>query len=72
MMNIIFVFTLGIFILNLMFYFSLFAKRQLDLTLYEPSKYSSFRIYISPMEWWVFYPSFFYQVYWWCGYLNLI
>lgn len=62
-MEYIFIFTLGIVILNLLKILTFFGKEMLSLPSYK---------WLSPSEWWVFYPSFFFQVWWWCVKLTLI
>lgn len=62
-MDYIFVLTFGVVILNLLFIMTLFGKVPLSL---PKSKY------LSPTYWWVFYPSFFYQVWWWSKFIGLI
>ena len=62
-MNYIFVLTLGITLLNLIVILTYFAKNTLVL---PRAKYLAVDI------WYIFYPSFFYQVYWWSIYFNLI
>lgn len=61
--KIVILFTAGIVILNLLFIITLFAKERLQLP--ETRK-------ISVQHWWVFYPSFFFQIWFWFNYLNLI
>jgi len=59
----LFTFTLGIVILNLLVMVTMFAKQTLSLPHYKQ---------LSPLQWWVFYPSFFFQIYWWTIYFGLI
>jgi hypothetical protein len=59
----LFVFTLGIVLLNLLLIITLLGKQKLVLPHYK---------HLDPTEWWIFYPSFFYQVYWWSIYLGFI
>jgi len=65
-MNYVFVFTAGIMILNLWFAVSIWLGNALTLP------YQWYTVKISPHVWWIFYPSFFYQVYWWSVRLELI
>lgn len=62
-MQYLFVFTLGIVILNLLVIVTLFGRVTLSL----PNKG-----WLDPTYWCIFYPSFFFQVYWWSEYLGLI
>lgn len=62
-LQIIFIFTLGIVFFNLMVYFSIFGKRGYHIPEYK---------WLLPASWWLFYPSFFYQVYWWVNYFELL
>lgn len=62
-MNYIFVLTLGVIILNFIVILTYFAKNTLVLPKHE---------YLGVDIWYIFYPSFFYQVYWWSIYFNLI
>lgn len=58
----LFIFTLGIVILNLLSYLSLFGKQG---TLTWPRLK-----WLAPESWFILYPSFFYQLWWWVEYLN--
>jgi hypothetical protein len=62
-MQYLFIFTAGIVILNLLKIATLFGKNTLSLPSYK---------WLSPTQWWVFYPSFFFQVYWWSVYVGLV
>lgn len=55
----LFVFTFGIVIFNLLFYFSLFAEKTIDWPgiLMNP--------YTKPTMWFLLYPSVFYQIWFW-------
>lgn len=59
----IFVLTLGVTILNLLKIFSIMIG--------NPIQYPEYKQF-GPTSWWILYPSFFYQVYWWVNYLNLL
>jgi hypothetical protein len=70
-MKILFAITLGITILVLIKFISIIVgKRELDHAGLRIGQ--SIKVLIVPDSWWIFYPCFFYQVYWWCSYLNLI
>lgn len=63
-MNVIFILTLGITILNLFSITSvIFSKSTIDFPHYK---------LLDVGTWFIFYPSFFYQVYWWSIYFKLI
>lgn len=62
-MNYLFVFTFGIVLFNMLYVITLFGKSSVSWPCYK---------HLSPTEWWVLYPSFFYQIYWWGMYLHLI
>lgn len=55
----LFVFTFGIVLFNLLYYISLFAKSTIDWPgiLKHP--------YTKPTMWFIFYPSAFYQIWFW-------
>ena len=58
--NILNVFTSGIVILNFLFIITLFAKTTVNL---PPLLFGWDKL--SPTRWYIFYPSFFYQLYIW-------
>jgi hypothetical protein len=66
-LNIIFVVTLGITILNLIKLIGLMFGNTITLP-FRKFEYITFSFDI----WWVLIPSYFYQVYWWSQYFNLL
>lgn len=62
-MNFLFVFTAGVVIINMVLIFGYMVKAKFSFPKYG---------WLSPSNWIIFYPSFFYQVYWWAAYFNLL
>jgi len=62
-MKLLFIFTAGVMILNLITIILLLFKVEINFPRYKA---------LNVTHWWLFYPSFFYQLYWWVDYFNLL
>jgi len=63
MKSVIFILTAGMTILNLLVIISLLGKQKLQLPEWG---------WLSPTGWWIFYPCYFYQIWFWSARLGLI
>jgi len=63
LISILFLFTLGLVIVNFFFLISVITGHPINVPEYK---------FISPLNWFFFYGSLYFQVWWWSIYFNLI
>lgn len=63
--QLLFVFTLGIVLLNIVWVIAIIARVDINFP------YIIFKN-INIGDWWIYYPTYFYQIWWWSTWLGLI